>query len=150
VSSNRAAETIGIRAGSRFADLVWPDRRSREHYQRMQVASPEPRRAYGMPVAVKDEHGRTVQRYAVVRSVAVTAPIAALSADQRHRLGILFVLDEDDLSLFASDIDAHAHRDERQRLAGLLSHGIDTLARVLEHRLASGQRDREHEFVSWL
>jgi hypothetical protein len=152
VSSNRAAETIGIRAGSRFADLVWPDPRSREHYARMQVASPEPRRAYGMPVAVKDEHGRTVQRYAVVRSVAVTAPIDALSADQRHRLGVLFVLDrDDDLSLFASEVDARAHRDERQRLAGLLSHGIDTLARVLEHRLASEVHGNgEHEFVSWL
>src|SRR6185436_5202215 len=157
VSSNRAAETIGIRAGSRFADLVWPDARSREHYERMQVASPEPRRAYGVPVAVRDEHGNVVQRYAVIRSVAVTAPISALSADERHRLGVLFVLDaDDDLSLFASDIDARAHRDERRRLAGLLSHGIDTLARVLEHCLGSVPDLKvrpttcDLEFASWL
>jgi hypothetical protein len=92
-----------------------------------------------------------------VRSVAVTAPIEALSADERHRLGVLFVLDdEDDLKLFAAGIDEQAHRDERRRLAGLLSHGVDTLARVLEHCLGrpgvAGQafRPGEREFVAWL
>jgi membrane protease YdiL (CAAX protease family) len=50
VSSNRAAETLGIGAGSRFADLVWPNERARAYYERMQVASPEPRRACGLPV----------------------------------------------------------------------------------------------------
>ena len=163
VSSNRAAETIGIRAGTRFADLVWPDARSRAHYERMQIASPEPRRAYGLPVAVRNERGEIVQRYAVIRSVAVTAPIDALAADERHRLGVLFVLDdEDDLALLAGDIDRRAHRDERQRLAGLLSHGVDTLARVLEHCLAGsdgGQlaagggrvvRPGDQEFAAWL
>jgi PAS domain-containing protein len=149
VSSNRAAESIGIRAGTRFADLVWPDARSRAHYERMQIASPEPRRAYGLPVAVRNERGETVERYAVIRSVAVTAPIDALAADERHRLGVLFLLDrDDDLALFADAVDAEAHRDERQRLAGLLSHGVDTLARVLEHALAV--RPGDHEFATWL
>ena len=87
VSSNRAAEAIGIRAGSRFADLVWPDERSRAHYQRMQVATPEPRRAYGLSVGIRDERGQVVERYAVIRSVAVTAPIDALAADERHQIG---------------------------------------------------------------
>jgi PAS domain-containing protein len=152
VSANRAAEAIGIRAGSRFVDLVWPDERSRAHYEKMQVASPEPRRAYGLSVAVRDDRGAVTKRYAVIRSVAVTAPIEALAADERHRLGVLFVLDEeDDLALFATAIDAQAHRDERQRLAGLLSHGVDTLARVLEHCLAPAPpTPRMAAFSSWL
>jgi hypothetical protein len=151
VSSNRAAQDIGVRAGARFADLVWADDRSRAHYARMQVASPEPRRAYGLPVAVRDTDGQLVERYAVVRSVAVTAPIEALAADERHRLGVLFVLDEaDDLSLFAEAVDARAHREERQRLAGLLTHGVDTLARVLEHCLSARDSASRLDFATWL
>jgi hypothetical protein len=49
VSSNRAAETIGIRAGSRFAELVWPEARARAHYQKMQAAGPQPRRPMACP-----------------------------------------------------------------------------------------------------
>jgi PAS domain-containing protein len=152
VSSNRAAEAIGVRAGSRFAELVWPDARARAHYQRMQEATPEPRRAYGLPVAIRDDDGKIVERYAVVRSVAVTAPIEALAADERHRLGVLFVLDrEADLGILAADIVAEAHREERRRLAGLLSHGVDALARVLEHLLRSPDRtDAAPGFAAWL
>lgn len=152
VSANRAADAIGVRAGSRFAELVSPDPRAREHYQRMQVATQEPRRAYGVPVAIRDDDGNTVERYAVIRSVAVTAPIEALAADERHRLGVLFVLDRDaDLGILAADIAAGAHRDERRRLAGLLSHGVDALARVLEHLLRSPDRsDEARAFAAWL
>jgi hypothetical protein len=136
VSSNRSAEAIGLRTGSRFADFVSPEPRARAHYERMQVASPEPRRAYGVPVRVPGGAGSLIERHAVVRSVAVTAPIAALAADERHRLGIVFLLDRDvDLPILADDLAASAHREERQRLAGLLSHGVDTLARVLEYHL---------------
>jgi hypothetical protein len=145
VSANHAADAIGFSAGRRFADLVWPDARARAYYERMQVATPEPRRAYGIPVAVT---GAAEPRYAIVRSVAVTAPIEALNADERHRLGILIVIDEDaDLALFSEDLSLAAHRDERRRLAGLLTHGVDTLARVLEHTLARRGAD---EFALWL
>jgi PAS domain-containing protein len=148
VSANRAADAIGFRAGKRFAELVWPDARARAHYERMQVASPEPRRAYGVPVSVVGSDGQPERRYAVVRSVAVTAPIEALSADERHRLGVLVVLDEEaDLALMIEDLEAAAHRDERRRLAGLLSHGVDTLARVLEHSLSRGS---DPAFPAWL
>jgi PAS domain-containing protein len=152
VSANRAAETIGIRAGGRFADLVWPEERARAHYQKMQAAGPQPRRAYGVPVAVRDDRGEIQQRYAIVRSVAVTAPIDALAADERHRLGVLFVLEPDaDLALLAEDLERDAHRDERRRLAGLLSHGVATLARVLEHCLSQPQQDPEtRELTMWL
>lgn len=152
VSANRAAESIGVRAGARFADLVWPEPRARTYYERMQVATPEPRRAYGVPIAIRDDDGNTVERYAVMRSVAVTAPIEALAADERHRLGVFFVLDrEADLALLAADIAADAHREERRRLAGLLSHGVDTLARVLEHLLRAPDRsDAARAFAAWL
>ena len=112
VSSNRAAETIGVRAGQRFADLVWPDERARAHYQQMQVgarrAAPRLRRAGRRP----QRAGRLVERYAIVRSVAVTAPIDALAADERHRLGVLFLLDpEADVALLADESsDARAPR----------------------------------------
>ncbi len=87
-----------------------------------------------------------------MRSVAVTAPIEALAADERHRLGVLFLLEPDaDIALLADDIDRRAHRDERRRLAGLLSHGVDTLARVLEHCLREGRTDADaREFTAWL
>ena len=152
VSSNRAAEAIGVRAGRSFAELVWPDDRAREHYQRMQVASAAPRRAYGVPVAVRDDDGHTVRRYAVIRSVAVTAQIEALAADERHRLGVVFVLDrEADLALLAADIAGDARCEERRRLAGLLSHGVDALARVLEHVLDAPDRGADvRSFAAWL
>jgi hypothetical protein len=148
VSANHAADAIGFSAGRRFADLVWPDARARAYYQKMQVATPEPRRAYGIPVAVTGPDGAAESRYAIVRSVAVTAPIEALNADERHRLGILILIDEDtDLALFSEDLSSAAHRDERRRLAGLLTHGVDTLARVLEHTLARRGADG---FSLWL
>ncbi|HUR21165.1 MAG TPA: ATP-binding protein [Vicinamibacterales bacterium] len=152
VSSNRSAEAIGLRTGSRFADFVSTDSRARAHYEKMQVATPEPRRAYGVPVRVPTELNDSVARHAVVRSVAVTAPIAALNADERHRLGIVFLLEQDaDLPILSEDIAWAAHREERQRLAGLLSHGVDTLARVLEHHLKQTQDTSEaRAFGVWL
>jgi len=148
VSANRAADAIGVRAGRRFADLIWPDARSRALYERMQVASPEPRRAYGVPVATTGPDGRPERRYAVVRSVAVTAPIEALNADERHRLGVLIVLDEAaDLALLLEDAESAARQDERRRLGGLLSHSVDAIARVLEHSLS---RPYDVALAAWL
>jgi hypothetical protein len=138
VYGNRAAAGLGIASGTRVADLIAPDRRARDHYDRMQVAAPEPRRAYGVPLQVRGPGGALETRYALVRSVAVTAPIEALHADERHRLGVLFLLEPDaDLALFSADLVAETRADERQRLSGLLTHGVDTLARVLASVLAS-------------
>jgi hypothetical protein len=148
VFGNEAARRLGIEAGVRIADRVADDERARRHYQEMQIAGPDARRAYGLPLRVRTESGEDETRYAVVRSVAVTAPIEALHADERHRLGILFVLDpEADLALFTEDLVEGARGEERRRLAGLLSHGIDTLVRVLAHALARGD---ETHFVAWL
>jgi hypothetical protein len=136
VSANQAAESIGIRRGARFIDRISRDPRARAHYERMQVATADPRRAYGIPILVEGPAGPS-ERLAIVRSVAVTAPIEALGADERHRLGILFLVDpRSDLSLLIEDVDAAAHRDERKRLAGLLSHGLDALVQVLQGSLS--------------
>jgi PAS domain-containing protein len=140
VYGNPAAGRLGVRAGSRIGDLVSPDPKARAHYEHMQVAKPEPRRAYGLPVRVRGEDGEEEERYAIVRSVAVTAPIEALHADERHRLGILFLLEpEADLALLTAALADETRQDERQKLAGLLSHGVDTLIRVLAHSLQAGE-----------
>jgi PAS domain-containing protein len=152
VSANRAAEALGILPGSSIADRVADDPRARDHYERMQVARPEPRRAYGLPVKVRAEGGGEEERYAIVRSVAVTAPIEALQADERHRLGILFLLEpEADLALLTEDLVSETRADERRKLAGLLTHGVDALVRVLAHCLqARGGPSASPELASWL
>ncbi|HEY0512007.1 MAG TPA: PDC sensor domain-containing protein [Thermoanaerobaculia bacterium] len=152
VYGNQAAEKLGVRAGSRIGDMVSSDPRARAHYERMQVAKPEPRRAYGLPVRVLGEDGREEDRYAIVRSVAVTAPIEALRADERHRLGILFLVEpEADLALLTEALERETRQDERRKLAGLLSHGVDTLIRVLAHSLrAAGGAVSSPDFISWL
>lgn len=148
VFGNEAARRLGIDAGVRIADLVPDDERARRHYEHMQVAGPDARRAYGLPLRVKGESGEPETRYAVVRSVAVTAPIEALHADERHRLGVLFLLEpETDLALLTESLVAEAQGEERRKLAGLLSHGVDTLVRVLAHLLARGGH---REVVEWL
>jgi hypothetical protein len=137
VSANQVAESIGIRPGARFAERVSPDPRARAHYERTQIATSEARRAYGVPIRVDTHAGASSEQFAIVRSVAVTAPIEALAADQRHRLAILFLIDpQSDLRLLLEDVEAAAHTDERRRLAGLLSHGLDSLADVLRRRAA--------------
>jgi len=100
---------------------------------------------------LRNEAGELETRYAVVRSVAVTAPIEALQADERHRLGVLFVLEPDaDLALLTEDLVHGARGEERRRLAGLLSHGIDTLVRVLAHALARDENEAGRAFITWL
>jgi hypothetical protein len=149
VFGNEAARRLGIEAGVRIADLVPDDERARRHYEHMQVAGPDARRAYGLPLRVKGESGELETRYAVIRSVAVTAPIGALHADERHRLGVLFLLEpETDLALLTESLVAGAQGEERRRLAGLLSHGVDTLVRVLTHLLSRGEHRKIAEWLA--
>jgi hypothetical protein len=136
VYGNLAAASLGIASGTRARDLVADEPRARAHYARMQTADQGLRRAYGVPLRVRGEAGGFETRYAIVRSVAVTAPIEALHADQRHRLGVLFLLEpEADLALWSADLEGSTRADERRKLAGLLAHGVDSLARVLAHCL---------------
>ncbi|MBV8203381.1 MAG: hypothetical protein JOZ15_22425 [Acidobacteria bacterium] len=139
VYGNLAAASLGIASGTRARDLVAEEPGAREHYARMQVAEEGSRRAYGVPLRVQGERGGLETRYAIVRSVAVTAPIEALRADQRHRLAVLFLLEpEADLALWRADLEGSTRADERRKLAGLLAHGVDSLARVLAHCLGGG------------
>ena len=148
VFGNEAALALGLEPGRRVSDLVAPGR-AREHYRRMQHLGRETRRAYGVPMTLKGPEGDDEVRHSVVRSVAVAAPIETLQADQRHRLGIFFPLEpEADLAIFAEELEGRTRDDERRRLAGLLAHGVDTLARVLAHRLDRlGEAD---PFSRWL
>jgi PAS domain-containing protein len=150
VHGNFAAQALGIEAGRRFGDLVAPSGRS--HYERNQAAAVAPRRAYGVPVHVRNESGDLEERYAIVRSVAVTAPISALHADPRHRLGILFLVEPDaDLNLYTEALLRSSRVEERRKLGGLLSHGVDSLTRILGHRLArSTGESSEQRFLVWL
>ena len=138
VSANQVAESIGIRRGARFSDRIARSPRARAHYERTQVATSGVRRAYGVPIRVETGSAEPVDQFALVRSVAVTAPIEALAADERHRLAILFLVDPaSDLQLLLEDVEASAHTDERRRLAGLLSHGVDSLADVLRRTIVT-------------
>jgi hypothetical protein len=105
-----------------------------------------------VPVRVRGEDGSEQEKYAIVRSVAVTAPIEALKADERHRLGVLFILEpEVDLALLTEDLENDTRQDERRRLSGLLSHGVDALIRVLAHGLRNtAGAASSPEFVAWL
>ena len=151
VSANQVAESIGIRRGARFAERISADPRARAHYARTQVATSEARRAYGVPIRVDTNAGVSSEQFAIVRSVAVTAPIEALAADQRHRLAILFLIDpQSDLRLLLDDVQSAAHTDERRRLAGLLSHGLDSLADVLRRRAAGLGADSARGLTPWL
>ena len=151
VSANQMAESIGIRRGTRFIDRVSAEPRARAHYERTQVATSEPRRAYGVPIRVETGDGRSAERFALVRSVAVTAPIEALEADERHRLGILFLVEpKSDLALVVEEVDQDARRDERRRLAGLLSHGLDTLVQVLQRSMAATSAAPMPALTTWL
>lgn len=135
VSSNEAAAAIGIVTDSCIGDLVTGED-GREHYERMQRARGERRRAYGVPLAIARDDGSAEHRLALIRSIAITSPIASFQADERHRLGILFLVEpESDLPLYTRGVEQAAREDEQRRLAGLLAHGIDTLVHVLAARL---------------
>lgn len=143
VFGNQAAQDLGIQPGMRFRELVPEETAVRSHYEQMQFAGDQARRAYGLPLNVRD--GR---RYAVIRSVAVTAPIAALHAEAHHRLGVLFILEpQRDLGLYTQELVTHTQQDTRNKLTGLLNHGVDTLARVLHGHLQQAGNDA---FATWL
>ena len=160
VYCNRAAEIIGMSPGLFFGrDIVAPDLDSQEQYRRTQTLNEKDRRAYGIPIrTLPTATGQDTSQppeYAVVRSVAVTAPIESLRADQRHRLGILFLIDENvDLPILLRQRIAETQQDEKRRLSGLMNHGIDSLARVLRNQLKKeideGSIPARREFAFWL
>ena len=149
VYGNDPARDLGLAPGAVVGDRVDNrEGREREHYERMQRASISTRRAYGVPLRVIGTAGGDERRWAVVRSVAVAAPIESMQADEHHRLGLFFLIEPDtDLALYAAELEGEVRTDERRRLAGLLSHGVDNLAQVLLARLEAGSGD---PFTRWL
>lgn len=160
VYCNRAAEVIGMEEGDYFGrDIVSSDPQSQEQYRKTQTLGEEHRRAYGVPIQIgrNDREQKAATQHAIVRSVAVTAPIETLHADERHRLGILFLIDEqNDLAMLLEQKIDDTRIDEKRRLSGLMNHGIDSLARVLRRQIESpieerdDQRKRRLEFCHWL
>ena len=58
---------------------------------------------------------------------------------------------EADLALLTEELIGDTRQDERRKLAGLLSHGVDTLIRVLAYSLrAAGGAAARPELVAWL
>lgn len=153
---NKAAESIGMLQGSYFGkDIVAQDAGSQSQYRRTQTLGEEHRRAYGVPIRVRTgTQAEPETQHAIVRSVAVTAPIAAIQADERHRLGILFLIDEQvDLGLLLEQRLFDTRQDEKRRLSGLLNHGVDSLARVLSQQAGLIATDTNPErvgFTEWL
>lgn len=145
VWANAAADALGLRPGRSFGDEVAPDPGSRSHYQHEQVAGR--RRAYG--VHLRQSDGRPA-RFALVRSISLSEPLPGLGA-AHHRLGLVIVVDDEaELAPVLDERDTAARQDERDRLATLLDHGADTLARVLARRLEHARSEDELAFCRWL
>lgn len=143
VYGNRASKQLGIQPGKSFKSLLERNPAAKAHYERMQTVVEKDYRAYGLPICVQ---GKT--EYAIIRSVAVRAPIGMIRANERHRLGILFLIDPDaDLTLFTKALSDRTRSEERTKLASLLEHGVNTLARVHAHCQAKGS---DTQFLIWL
>ncbi len=154
---NEAAGKLGMRPGLSFGkDVVVGEEAVQEHYRRTQAADESSRRAYGVPIRVRGADRELRRAFLIVRSVAVTAPIREFRADQRHRLAIMFLVEEEpDLTLLVRHRVGKARENERRLLSGLLSHGVEVLAQLvsdqLERRRAEGARDpKQEELLIWL
>ena len=82
------------------------------------MTTQETRRAYGVPIRVESEDGGSSDQFALVRSVAVTAPIEALDADGRHRSQSYFSWIPNGICACGQGVERGAHADERRQLAG--------------------------------
>ncbi|MFV8754652.1 hypothetical protein ACNOYE_29245 [Nannocystaceae bacterium ST9] len=126
--------------------LVAGDPRSQKHYHDHQVLAGGRRRAYGVRLRPEAEG----HRFALIRSISLTHALPEFHAVANHRLGVICPLEGDaDLApLLADALDA-ARQDERNKLATIIDHGVDVLARVLAARLCSPD-EVDREFRRWL
>ena len=146
VRANAAARAIGLQAGQPFGDRVDPGPDARAHYRDEQAGGGR-RRAYG----VRLRGGGESSRFALVRSVSLQESLPGLGAPANHRLGLVCVVeDEDELAPVLDEHRGVARRDERNRLAALLDHGADTLARVLAGQLQNAHTEDGLVFSRWL
>lgn len=146
-ASRAAVAQLGVEPGQIVHErLVADDPRSQAHYHEHQVLSGGRRRTYGVYLRRGD-----TPRFALVRSVPLGAAIPELGASAHHRLGVVCPLEHDaDLALYLDDQLGAARQDERNKLAAILDHGADTLARVLSRKLAAAVGDDDLQFGRWL
>lgn len=145
VQANAAAGALGLRPGQAFGERVAPDDDSRSRYRHEQAGGGR-RRAYGVRMRGDDDSSR----FALVRSVSLDEPLPGLGA-AAHRLALVcMVEDEDELTPVLDEHRGAARQDERNRLAALLDHGADTLARVLATGLQRPGGEDELAFSRWL
>lgn len=151
VHANPAAVALGVKPGSSFReDILSDDAAARQHYRDMQDRGRDRFRSYGVPLRLRDTDGHTKERFAVIRSVSLDQPVGHMRAQSRHRLGLLLPVDDrDDLGLRLEARAQLSRDDERNKLAAILDHGVDTLARVLRSELDDGDVDRS-AFLQWL
>ncbi|MEM7456665.1 MAG: hypothetical protein AAF456_20135 [Planctomycetota bacterium] len=147
VYCNNAAGDIGMKRGQKFGrDVVADTSVAQDQYRLTHDPVGGHRRAYGVPIRVRNGSAKESSRHAIVRSVAVTAPIDTLQADERHRLGILFVVDEEiDLPVLLNEKITLTRHDEMRRLSGLMNHGIGSISRVLSRRTSALAEKCSHE-----
>ncbi len=141
VRANAAATELGVVTGRIFHEhLVAPQPRSQGYYQTMQVLEGGRRRAYG--VHLRPSPGAARGRFALIRSVSLSEAQPGLGAAAHHRLGLVCVIDDEaDLAHYLHDHLHDARQDERNKLAAIVNHGADTLARVLAEQLAAPDHD---------
>jgi hypothetical protein len=112
--------------------LVATDPRAQKHYHDHQRLVGGRRRAYGVRLRPSPEG----PRFALVRSVSLTEPLPDFRAAANHRLGLICPIEgEADLAPLLEDELLAARQDERNKLATIMDHGVDLLARVLAGRL---------------
>ena len=153
VFCNDAARDIGMKVGGQFGrDVVMDSTAAREQYQKMQTLGEESRRAYGIPIKVQSKDGKIDEKFAIIRSVAVSAPIQALEADQRHRLGILFIINQEfDVMYLLSQKEQQTKSLEKKLLSGLMNHGLESLARMLSESTDAFEGTQPNEILlKWL
>jgi hypothetical protein len=135
-----AAREFGLAPGRVVHEhLIAIDPRAQKQYQDHQTLAGGRRRAYGVRLRPAPEG----PRFALIRSVSLTEALPDFHAAANHRLGLICPIEGDaDLAPLLEDELIAARQDERNKLATLLDHGVDMLARVLAAQL---RRPHDHE-----
>ncbi len=138
-ASPSAQRELGLAPGQVVHEqIVAADARSQAHYRDLQLAGGR-RRSYGLRLRGDQPDA---PRFALVRSVSLREPVPELHAAANHRLALVCpITSEADLELMLEAELGAARQDERNKLATILEHGVDLLARVLATQLRKPSED---------
>jgi hypothetical protein len=149
-ANTTAQRELGLTPGQLVHErLVAADARSQRDYHAHQGLTGGRRRAYGVRLRPASDG----PRYALIRSISLTDAIPEFHAAANHRLGVVCPIEGDaDLAPVLADELAASRQDERNKLATIIDHGVDVLARVLAGQLrTTDDEDAEDaEFRRWL